>query len=166
MFCEKLPFDSLFSSEFCIFLVGFLCILKIYHVRLYILEKMGFGTAPRQYGIHSKFQPLLQKTCLFYVSKTLAAYAGVFLYTHALAHVCKLLPMYMGQGPLWLFNFQKQIFAHLKGYIFDFNTSQVNLISDQALNQPQALEFGHYQETEAQVIRGTNAVHRCTSFDS
>ena len=62
VFCEKLPFDSLFSSESCIFPVGFLYLLKIYHVRLYIVEKMGFGTAPRRYGIHSKPQSLLQKT--------------------------------------------------------------------------------------------------------
>ena len=62
VFCEKLPFDSLFSSESYIFPVGFLYLLKIYHVRLYIVEKMGFGMAPRRYGIHSKPQPLLQKT--------------------------------------------------------------------------------------------------------
>ena len=62
VFCEKLSFDSLFSSESCIFLVGFLCVLKMYHVRLYIVEKIGFGTAPRQCGIHFKPQPLLQKT--------------------------------------------------------------------------------------------------------
>ena len=62
VFCEKLSFDSLFSSESCIFPVGFLCVLKMYHVRLYIVEKIGFGTAPGQCGIHSKSQPLLQKT--------------------------------------------------------------------------------------------------------
>ena len=40
VFCEKLPFDSLFFSESCIFfLVGFLCVLKMYLVRLYIVEK-------------------------------------------------------------------------------------------------------------------------------
>ena len=54
VFCEKLSFDSLFSSESCIFPVGFLCVLKMYHVRLYIVEKIGFGTAPGQCGICSK----------------------------------------------------------------------------------------------------------------
>jgi len=49
--------------------------------------KMGFGTAPRRCGIHSKPQLLLQKTCLFYVSKTQAVDARVCLRTHALAHV-------------------------------------------------------------------------------
>ena len=55
--------------------MGFLCILKMYHVRLYIVEKMGFGTTPRRCGIHSKPQPLLQKTRLFHASETLAMYA-------------------------------------------------------------------------------------------
>ena len=44
---KKLPFDLLFSSESCIFPVGFLYVLKIYHVRLYIVEIMGFGTASK-----------------------------------------------------------------------------------------------------------------------
>ena len=47
MFCEKLPFDSLFSSEFLVFPVEFMCLLRMYHVRLFIVEKMGFGTALR-----------------------------------------------------------------------------------------------------------------------
>ena len=33
---------------------------------------MGFGVAPRRCGIHSKPQPLLQKTYLSYAFKTLA----------------------------------------------------------------------------------------------
>ena len=59
VFGEKLPFDSLFSNESLIFPVEFLCVLKIYHVRLFIVEKMGFGTTLRGCGIHSKPQPLL-----------------------------------------------------------------------------------------------------------
>ena len=123
VFCEKLPFDSLFSSESQVFPVGILCVLKMYHVRFFIIEKMGFGTAPKQCGIHSKPQPLLQKTCIFHTSETLAVYKRMCLCMHALAHVCRLLPTYMGRGPLWSFYFQKQIFAHLKSYIFHFNTS-------------------------------------------
>ena len=94
--------------------MGFLCVLKMYHVRLYIVKKIQFETAARRYEIHSKLQPLLQKTCLFYVSETLTAFEGVCLHTHALAHIRRLLPMYVGQGPLWSFHFQKYIFAHLK----------------------------------------------------
>ena len=37
----------------------------------------------------------------------------------------------------------------LKDYIFHFNTPQVNLISDWALNWFWALEFEHYYETRA-----------------
>ena len=82
-------------------------ILKIYHVRLFIVEKIGFETVPRRCGIHSKPQSLLQKIFLFYVSKTLAAYTRVCLRMHALTHVRKLLPTYVGQGPLLSFYFQK-----------------------------------------------------------
>ena len=59
VFGEKLPFDSLFSNESLAFPVKFLCVLKIYHVRLFIVEKMGFRTTLRGCGIHSKPQPLL-----------------------------------------------------------------------------------------------------------
>ena len=76
--------------------MGFLCVLKMYHIRLYIVEKMGFRMTPIQCGIHSKSQPLLQKTCfyyyflLLYIFETLAAYAGVCLRVHTLAHVREL----------------------------------------------------------------------------
>ena len=89
--------------------MGFLCVLKMYHVRLYIVEKIGFEMATRRYEIHSKPQPLLQKTCIFYVSKTLTAYAGVCLRTHALAHICMLWPTYVGCCPrMWV----KDHFGH------------------------------------------------------
>ena len=63
------------------------CVLKMYHVRLYIVEKMGFGMARRRCGIHSKPQRLLLKTCLLHAFKTLVAYVGVCFCTHALAHI-------------------------------------------------------------------------------
>ena len=72
------------------FPVGFLCILKMYHIRLYIVEKMGFGMAPIQCGIHSKPQSLLQKTCIFHTFETLATYAGLCLRMPALAHIHRL----------------------------------------------------------------------------
>ena len=65
--------------------MGFLCVLKMYHVRLFIFEKMRFGTASKRYGIRSKPQPILQETCLSYASETLAAYARSCLHTHTLA---------------------------------------------------------------------------------
>ena len=69
--------------------------MKMYHVRLFIVEKMGFGTAPRRCGIHSQPQPLLQKLCLSYASKILAAYVGMCLHMHALAHVRRPQPTYV-----------------------------------------------------------------------
>ena len=69
------------------FLVGFLCVMKMYHVRLFIVEKMGFGMAPKQCEIYSKPQPLLKKSFLSYTSKTQAVYAGMCLHTRALARV-------------------------------------------------------------------------------
>ena len=60
--------NSLFDS---IFLVNFrfshwiLCMFStIYHVKLYIVEKLGFGMAPKQCEIHAKPQFLMQKTFL------------------------------------------------------------------------------------------------------
>ena len=77
------------------FPVGFFCVLKMYHVRLYIVEKMRFGMVPIRCGIHSKPQPLLQKTFLFHASKTLVVYTRICLRMHALVHVHKPLPTYM-----------------------------------------------------------------------
>ena len=37
--------------------------------------------------------------------------------------------------------------SHLKGYIFHFNTPQVNLISDWPLNWPWVVEFEHHWGT-------------------
>ena len=91
------------------------------------MEKMGFGMAPRRCGIHSKSQKLLQKTFIFHASETLAAYAGVCLHMHTLA-------TYVGRWPLWFFISKNIFFAHLKSYIFHFNSPQVNLVSDCALN--------------------------------
>ena len=94
-----------------------------------MMEKMGFEMAPRRCGIHSKPQPLLQKTCIFHASETLAAYVGFGPRTQATAHI-------RGSRATLVIYFQKYIFAYLKSYIFHFNTFQVNLISDWALNWP------------------------------
>ena len=147
--------------------MGFLCVLKMYHERIYIVEKIGFGTALKQCEIRSKPQPLLQKTCLSYTFETVVMYGGICLCMHALACVHRLQQTYAGRGPLWSFYFQKQIFAYLKGYIFYFYTPQVNLISNQALNWPWALEFKHYWGMRARVVRGTKcSVYRCPFFES
>ena len=103
--------------------------LKMYHVRLFIVEKMGFGTTPRQCKIHSKPQPLLQKTCISYAFETLAV-------TQECVCVCMLWSAYIGHGPHTQAEghlailFSKKIFSYLKVYIFHFNTPQINSISD------------------------------------
>ena len=71
---------------------------------------MGFGMAPRQCGIHSKPQSLLQKTYLSYAFEALAAYARMCLRTYALACIRKPRLTYTCQGPLWSFNFSKNRF--------------------------------------------------------
>ena len=146
--------------------MGFLCFLKMYHVRLFIIEKMGFGMTPKQCGIRSKPQPLLQKTCLSYTFETLAIYARMCLRTHALACVHKPRLTYAGRRLLWSFNYPKIYFAHLKGYIFHFNTPQDILISYWAVNWSWALEFEYHWGTGARVIKGTKcSVYKCPSFD-
>ena len=110
--------------------------------------------APRQCEIHSKTQPLQQKTCIFLLLKPQ-------LRTQEWAYICMLWPTYTDRysriEPRDTLNiyFQKQIFSHLKNYIFHFNTSQVNLISNQALNWSQALEFDHHWGMGARVVKGT-----------
>ena len=58
-------------------------------------------------------------------------------------------------------------FSHLKGYIFHFNTPQVNMISNWALNWPCTLELGHYWGMGARIVKGTKCVvYIFPSFDS
>ena len=128
----------------------------MYHVRIFIIEKMGFEMALRLCGIHSKPQSLLQKTYLSYAFEALATYARMCLRTYALACIRKPRLTYTCQGPLWSFNFSKnRFFSHLKCYIFHVNTPQVNLISDWALNWPCVFEFEHHWGMGAQDVRGT-----------
>ena len=53
--------------------------LKIYHFRLYVVEKKGFGAVSRQCGFVPN-QVLMQKNLSFLVSKTLT---------------CALIPLYL-----------------------------------------------------------------------
>ena len=77
------------------------------------------------------------------------------------ACVRMLWPAYVGCYPCtWVEDhfghyFQKQIFMHLKSYIFHFNTPQFNLIFDWALNWSWSLEFEHLQGMGVRVIKGT-----------
>ena len=126
VFCEKLFFASLFSSKSQVFPMGFLCVLKMYHIRLFTVEKMGLERLADDGGFIPNLSHYCKKTCLSYTSETLVACVGIRLCSHTLARVCRPRPTYAGREPLWSFYFQKQIFAHLKCHIFHFNTLQVN----------------------------------------
>ena len=92
---KKLPFDLLFSSESCIFPVGFLYVLKIYHVRLYIVEIMGLERLPNDV----RFIPNLSHYC-----RKLAFFMSLkpWLRMQECACVCMLWPMYAGYCPrMW-----------------------------------------------------------------
>ena len=94
--------------------MGFLCVLKMYHVRLFIVEKIEFGMAPKRCGIRSKLQPLLQKTCLSYAFETLAAYARMYLHTHARACVRRpRAPLVILFSKIDFYSFKKVIFSIL-----------------------------------------------------
>ena len=67
----------------------------------------------------------------FYVSETLVAYANLCLRKPNVSLCLRTQTM----GFLWPLFFKKR-FVLIKSYIFHFNTSQVNLTYDWALNQP------------------------------
>ena len=58
--------------------------------------------------------------------------------TQAMTHVCRL------RATLVILFPKIDFFSHLKGYILHFDTPQVNLISDSALNWPWDLEFEYH----------------------
>ena len=74
---------------------------------------------------------------------------NVSLHTHALAHVRR------PRATLVILFLKIDFLLILKGYIFHFNTPQVNSIFDWALNWPWALKFEHHWGMGAQVVRST-----------
>ena len=95
VFCEKKKKNSLLIHYYLVnlrfFPMGFLCVLKTYHVRLYTVGKMGFGMAPKWCGIHPNLNHYYRKISFFYISKTLAACARMCLHM--------LWPTYAGHCP-------------------------------------------------------------------
>ena len=133
-FVKKLPLDSLFSSESCIFPVGFLYVLKMYHVRLYIVEKNrvwnGSQTTWDSFQTSTIIVENLHFSCFWNPScvlRSVPAYIYFGLCTQTAAHV-------RGLRAILVILFPKIDFCSFKSYIFHFNTPQVNLISDWALN--------------------------------
>ena len=69
--------------------MGFLCVLKMYHIRLFIVEKMGLERLVDDGGFIPNLSHYCKKTCLSYTSETLAAYIRMCLRKYALARVCR-----------------------------------------------------------------------------
>ena len=102
----------------------------MYHVRFFYSGNNGVW----------KLQPLLQKTCIFHAYKTLTVYAWKCLCTLALAHVCRLMPTYVSQGPLWSFIFKNRFFL-IQKVIFSILTFLKSILFNWNLFWPQSFEF-------------------------
>ena len=80
--------------------MGFLCLFEKIPCKAFFSGKNGVWNGSQTMWDSFQTSAIITKNLPFYVSETLAAYVEVCLRTHALAYVCRLLPMYMGQGPL------------------------------------------------------------------
>ena len=134
MFCEKTPFKFTRNSEYCIFPVGFMCVLKMYLVRLYIVGKNkvwnGSQTMWDSFQTSAIIVENLPFSCFWNpscVRRSVPAYAYFGPCTQTAAHV-------RGPRATLVILFPKIDFCSFKSYIFHFNTPQVKLISDWALN--------------------------------
>ena len=76
MLCEKIPFDSLFSSESYVFIYLFIYGISVCfeNVPCKAFYSWKNGVWNSSYTMWDSFQTsaILQKTCISYVSKTLA----------------------------------------------------------------------------------------------
>ena len=128
VFCEKLSFDSLFLVNLNVFPGLLQCEKKGLERSL---DDVGFVP---NLNINVENLPCLGFWKSLYVHKIKPAYACRKLRTQA--DLCvRIARVSFG------FIFQKLIYLLIKSYISHFNTSQVNLTFNQALNQPQVLEF-------------------------
>ena len=133
MFCEKILFDSLFSSESYVFYHWKSSSLKNYLLWLYIVEKQDSGVAFNLYGI--RFKPSLNVENLSYiVSRTLAC-ACIHMYEYAcmkhayakLEHACAYMCMRTHVlGFPWSHFFKNSLFNQKISYIFHKYFLQVN----------------------------------------
>ena len=122
-----------------------LFLLKIYHIRLFIVRKKGFGTISRQCGICSKPQHKCKKLILYSLLEiTMHAQDGP---TYACRKLCVQADscVRIARFSFGLI-FQILIYLLIKSYIFHFNTSQINLTSNWVLNQPWVLKFNINRE--------------------
>ena len=141
MFCEKSLFDSLFSSESCVFCHCFRSPLKKCLLWLYIVVKQGYEAAPRQCEICSKLE-LSAKSFPYKVIGTLTAYAWLQC---AYAYAC--MRVHTLEFPA-AFLFQKQFYSFKNKLYFTQTFSSSQFSRDWTQNQPWALENHHYWGTK------------------
>ena len=100
--------------------MGFLCVLKMYHVKLYIMGKNRVWNGSQI--MWDSFQTLanIAENFLSYASKTLTVYAGMCLRMHALACVHRPRPTYVGRGPFGHFISKNGFFFSFKRLYFPF----------------------------------------------
>jgi len=115
--------NSLFDSLFLVnlsFSLKIFCVLENEPCMAIYIVKMGVWTGSQTMRDSFQTSTLMQKTCFFYVSKTLLACASSCLRTHAL-RLCTQAKCF-----LWPFFSKNRFFFSLKSYIFHFNIPQIN----------------------------------------
>ena len=131
--------NSLLIHYFLVNLRFFLwdfCVLKMYHVRLFIVEKNGVWNDSQTMWDLFQTSAIIAKNLYFLcfwnpscVRRNVPAYTCFSLRTQAMTHVHRL------RATLVIL-FPKIDFCSFKRLYFPFNTPQVNLISDWVLNWP------------------------------
>ena len=111
-------FDSLFSSEPCVFFSKIRLPLKIYHFMLYIVENRGLGQLSDDVGFIPNLYFMVFGT-LIYARMPVYAYAYM-KHVHAeLEHACAYACIRTHTlGFLWFLFSKKSLFSPKKSYIF------------------------------------------------
>ena len=97
-------------------------------------NNVGFIPSVSHYCKILSFLILLNPSC---IRKNMPAYTCFSLHTQAATHICR-------PRATLVILFPKIDFYSFRKLYFHFNTSQVNLISNWALNWPWVLEFEHH----------------------
>ena len=133
----------------------FLYVLKIYHVRNFIVWKKGFGTIPRRCGIRSKPQHRCRKFVLYNFLE-IALRAQDQAYIRGADSCVRIVRVSFG------LIFQKLIYLLIKRYISHFNTSQVHLNFWLCSKPTLGFRIQRHWGMGARVVRGT----KCNVYTS
>ena len=157
---KKSLFDSLFSSESYVFYHQNPSSLNKYLLWLYIVEKQGFGAAPR--SIWDLFQVEFKCRKLVFHSfqnPSMRTHACICVCMHEArvrrARACMHIRMYAYTPPrvFVTFLFPKQFISSKNKLYFPQTHSLSQFSSDWALNRLWTLKFKHHWGTGPQVIR-------------